>query len=150
MKKPPKPEPPVRSERAPRLRSAMGTWVGGLGDPGGPGRPPAPQKMDTGTSREYHALFRAHCPPETYAKIISNAAQAALQGDAAARQWLSLYIIPDPGRLLEGSENNGLTINILVAEYGAGEETSRKELTAPVIDVPAVASDAPPPEEEPA
>lgn len=140
----------TREPREPRVRSSTGKWLGGAGDPGGPGRKPAPHKMDIETSRQYHALFNKHCSMKDYGEIIEKAVRDAKQGDMQARHWLSLYINPDPGRLMEGSESAGLTINILVAKYGEGEATSKAELSPPppatVIDVgPSPADEEEPP-----
>jgi hypothetical protein len=59
------------------------------GNPGGPGRPPR------ATETQYLLALSAACPPETWAAICRRAMEQATEGDAAARAWLSTFLVGD-------------------------------------------------------
>jgi len=61
--------------------------------------------------REYLATLNAAVPLETWRKICQQAADAALDGDARARDWLSKWLLGTESRLLTtlAAEESGET-----------------------------------------
>ena len=59
----------------------------GRGNPGGPGRPPR------SVEARYHRALTAACPPELWQSIVEKAVEQALEGDGAARAWLSRFLV---------------------------------------------------------
>lgn len=57
------------------------------GNPGGPGRP------SRAVERDYLAMLSDRCPPEVWAEVVDRAVEDARKGDAAARAWLSKYLL---------------------------------------------------------
>lgn len=57
------------------------------GNAGGPGRP------SRATETEYLRVLSDACPPETWQRIVAKAVTDALDGDGAARAWLSRYLL---------------------------------------------------------
>lgn len=57
---------------------------------GGPGRPKAV------TERAYLAIIKAACSEADWTKIARQAVKDAKEGDAAARNWLSGYLVGKP------------------------------------------------------
>lgn len=71
------------------------------GHPGGPGRPSRAVEVD------YLHAMRACVSQEDWQRIVARAVADALKGDARAREWLSLFLLPAPhttgaGRKLPG------------------------------------------------
>jgi hypothetical protein len=64
-----------------------------FGNHGGPGRP---RRV---TERDYLLTLSEECPPETWREICQRAVRAAKAGDAKARDWLSRYLLGNPGEL---------------------------------------------------
>jgi hypothetical protein len=64
-----------------------------LGNPGGPGRPPRL------TEAAYLAALAEEVPLEVWRIICQRAVRDALAGDARARDWLSRYLMGNPGEL---------------------------------------------------
>ncbi len=60
------------------------------GNPGGPGRPNKP------TERLYMVTLSQRCDPEQWGKIVDRAVTDATNGDRAAREWLSHYLLGRP------------------------------------------------------
>jgi hypothetical protein len=58
------------------------------GNPGGPGRP----KREV--ERAYLDATLASVSPSDWQKVVAKALQDAKNGDAAARAWLSKYLLP--------------------------------------------------------
>jgi hypothetical protein len=77
----------MADERQPFKRRSNGQFE--QGGPGGPGRPPRPVEA------AYLRTLSDRCPPETWAKIVDEAVQQAVLGDAAARSWLGKYLCGD-------------------------------------------------------
>jgi hypothetical protein len=63
------------------------------GNPGGPGRP---RRV---AERDYLRTLSEACPPETWRAICRRAVEDALAGDGKARDWLSRYLLGNPGEL---------------------------------------------------
>jgi hypothetical protein len=64
-----------------------------FGNPGGPGRP---RRV---AERDYLVMLTDECPPETWQRICRRAVEDALAGDRHAREWLSRYLLGNPGEL---------------------------------------------------
>lgn len=78
---------------AARVRDNNGRFV--KGDPGGPGRRPRQAEAEYLTATiEMVSLAR-------WRRIVQAAAEAAEQGDAKARAWLSGYLLGKPAQRLE-------------------------------------------------
>jgi hypothetical protein len=63
------------------------------GNPGGPGRPRRVAEID------YLRTLTEECPPETWRAVCRRAVADAEAGDAKARDWLSRYLLGNPGEL---------------------------------------------------
>lgn len=57
------------------------------GNAGGPGRP------SRAVERDYLAALSDRCPPDVWAEVVDRAVEDARKGDAAARAWLSKYLL---------------------------------------------------------
>ena len=73
-------------------RDLQGRWL--KGHPGGPGRP------RRAVEQEFLAKLSDGVSLDDWAEITAKAVQAAKQGDAQARRWLSMYLLGD-GNLLQ-------------------------------------------------
>jgi hypothetical protein len=61
------------------------------GGPGGPGRPRRQVEAD------YVRYLSDRVTPEVWAKVVDEAVEQAVLGDATARAWLSKYLCGDAG-----------------------------------------------------
>ena len=84
-------------------RDHMGQFA--AGNSGGPGRP----KRQAG--EDYLQTLSERVPLALWAEIVDKAASDAAAGDAKARDWLSKYLMPQPG----ADEGGGL--RPLVVEF---------------------------------
>ena len=84
-------------------RDHMGRFAAGNG--GGPGRPKRQAEED------YLQTLSERVPLALWAEIVDKAASDAAAGDAKARDWLSKYLMPQPG----ADEGGGL--RPLVVEF---------------------------------
>jgi hypothetical protein len=80
------------------------------GNPGGPGRRPRP------TEQAYLRAMSAAVSLDDWRQITARAVVDALRGDAAARQWLSVYLIGTP-------VNPAPTLTAALAGELSGEDT---------------------------
>lgn len=84
-------------------RDHMGRFA--VGNSGGPGRPKRQAEED------YLQTLSERVPLALWAEIVDKAASDAAAGDAKARDWLSKYLMPQPG----AGEGGGL--RPLVVEF---------------------------------
>ena len=84
-------------------RDHMGRFA--AGNSGGPGRPKRQAEED------YLQTLSERIPLALWAEIVDKAASDAAAGDAKARDWLSKYLMPQPG----ADEGGGL--RPLVVEF---------------------------------
>ena len=84
-------------------RDHMGRFAAGNG--GGPGRPKRQAEED------YLQTLSERVPLALWAEIVDKAASDAAAGDSKARDWLSKYLMPQPG----ADEGGGL--RPLVVEF---------------------------------
>ena len=84
-------------------RDHMGRFA--AGNSGGPGRPKRQAEED------YLQTLSERVPLALWAEIVDRAASDAAAGDAKARDWLSKYLMPQPG----AGEGGGL--RPLVVEF---------------------------------
>ena len=84
-------------------RDHMGRFA--VGNSGGPGRPRRQAEED------YLQTLSERVPLALWAEIVDKAASDAAAGDAKARDWLSKYLMPQPG----ADEGGGL--RPLVVEF---------------------------------
>ena len=84
-------------------RDHMGRFA--AGNSGGPGRPKRQAEED------YLQTLSERVPLALWAEIVDKAASDAAAGDAKARDWLSKYLMPQPG----AGEGGGL--RPLVVEF---------------------------------
>ena len=84
-------------------RDHMGRFA--AGNSGGPGRPKRQAEED------YLQTLSERVPLALWAEIVDKAASDAAAGDAKARDWLSKYLMPQPG----SDEGGGL--RPLVVEF---------------------------------
>ena len=84
-------------------RDHMGRFA--AGNSGGPGRPKRQAEED------YLQTLSERVPLALWAEIVDRAASDAAAGDAKARDWLSKYLMPQPG----ADEGGGL--RPLVVEF---------------------------------
>ena len=84
-------------------RDHMGRFA--VGNGGGPGRPKRQ------TEEDYLHTLSERVPLALWAEIVDKAASDAAAGDAKARDWLSKYLMPQPG----AGEGGGL--RPLVVEF---------------------------------
>ena len=84
-------------------RDHMGRFA--VGNGGGPGRPKRQAEED------YLQTLSERVPLALWAEIVDKAASDAAAGDAKARDWLSKYLMPQPG----ADEGGGL--RPLVVEF---------------------------------
>ena len=84
-------------------RDHMGRFA--VGNSGGPGRPKRQAEED------YLQTLSERVPLALWAEIVDRAASDAAAGDAKARDWLSKYLMPQPG----ANEDGGL--RPLVVEF---------------------------------
>jgi hypothetical protein len=84
------------------------------GNPGGPGRP----RRDV--ERRYLAVLSEAVSVETWRAIVARAADDALAGDPAARQWLGAYLLGQP--------RNRIEVGPIVDEFAAFDHLSDEEL----------------------
>ena len=84
-------------------RDHMGRFA--AGNSGGPGRPKRQAEED------YLQTLSERVPLALWAEIVDKAASDAAAGDAKARDWLSKYLMPQPG----ADEGGGL--RPLVVEF---------------------------------
>ena len=84
-------------------RDHMGRFA--VGNGGGPGRPKREAEED------YLQTLSERVPLALWAEIVDKAASDAAAGDAKARDWLSKYLMPQPG----AGEGGGL--RPLVVEF---------------------------------
>lgn len=84
-------------------RDHMGRFA--VGNGGGPGRPKREAEED------YLQTLSERVPLALWAEIVDRAASDAAAGDAKARDWLSKYLMPQPG----AGEGGGL--RPLVVEF---------------------------------
>ncbi len=84
-------------------RDHMGRFA--VGNGGGPGRPKRQAEED------YLQTLSERVPLALWAEIVDRAASDAAAGDAKARDWLSKYLMPQPG----ADEGGGL--RPLVVEF---------------------------------
>jgi len=84
-------------------RDHMGRFAAGNG--GGPGRPKRQAEED------YLQTLSERVPLALWAEIVDKAASDAAAGDAKARDWLSKYLMPQPGA------NEGGGLRPLVVEF---------------------------------
>ena len=70
-------------------RDHMGRFA--VGNSGGPGRPKRQAEED------YLQTLSERVPLALWAEIVDKAASDAAAGDAKARDWLSKYLMPQPG-----------------------------------------------------
>ena len=84
-------------------RDHMGRFA--VGNGGGPGRPKREAEED------YLQTLSERVPLALWAEIVDRAASDAAAGDAKARDWLSKYLMPQPG----ADEGGGL--RPLVVEF---------------------------------
>ena len=84
-------------------RDHMGRFA--VGNGGGPGRPKRQAEED------YLQTLSERVPLALWAEIVDKAASDAAAGDAKARDWLSKYLMPQPG----SDEGGGL--RPLVVEF---------------------------------
>ena len=84
-------------------RDHMGRFA--AGNSGGPGRPKRQAEED------YLQTLSERVPLDLWAEIVDKAASDAAAGDAKARDWLSKYLMPQPG----SDESGGL--RPLVVEF---------------------------------
>lgn len=99
------------------------------GNPGGPGRPKRPTEIS------YFVRLSDKMTMERWDKIIDTAITAAENGDKAARQWLSEYLMGAPGThsLVDVAVRDefGLTSDVIVeAECRHIEQPTADELTS--------------------
>ena len=77
---------------------------------GGPGRPRRE------TEREYYDAISTACGPEQWNGIIEKAIGQAQDGDKAARDWLTRFLLPsDPGDLAKEDARPRASIDDLLA-----------------------------------
>ena len=84
-------------------RDHMGRFA--AGNSGGPGRPKRQAEED------YLQTLSERVPLALWAEIVDKAASDAAAGDAKARDWLSKYLMPQPGA------NEGVGLRPLVVEF---------------------------------
>ena len=84
-------------------RDHMGRFA--AGNSGGPGRPKRQAEED------YLQTLSERVPLALWAEIVDKAASDAAAGDAKARDWLSKYLMPQPGA------NEGGGLRPLVVEF---------------------------------
>lgn len=60
------------------------------GNDGGPGRPKRQ------TEFTYMYVLMEACDPDSWEEVVAGAVQAAKEGDAKARDWLSKYLLGEP------------------------------------------------------
>ncbi len=84
-------------------RDHMGRFA--VGNSGGPGRPKRQAEED------YLQTLSERVPLALWAVIVDKAASDAAAGDAKARDWLSKYLMPQPGA------NEGGGLRPLVVEF---------------------------------
>ncbi|MCY2991621.1 MAG: hypothetical protein NTY19_27670 [Planctomycetota bacterium] len=102
-----------------QVKEREGSGRFATGNPGGPGRPR--RRVEA----EYLGILSDAVTLPTWRKIAKRAVDDALQGDAAARSWLSRYLVGQVGNTLErlaAAELAGRTVDDGIAEMAAKME----------------------------
>ena len=79
------------------------------------GNPNGRPKKDR--ERRYYEIMQSACTFKEWRIIVQRAVEDAQKGDAAARKWLSDYLLGPPPQKLDVMQSGEVTINVV---YGDG------------------------------